>query len=160
MTPPDDFSGAMFGFSLEDDTADTLLDGRMQPEDAPPGLQEVASLVLAARSLPRNGGLASEDAVVAAFVETVRTPIGVTEIAEARGRMFNRMFSAKVAGAAAVLALGGASAAAATGSLPGSVQSAVSRNLSHIGINVPNPQMGTARRAAPARTRVRGAVRH
>jgi hypothetical protein len=142
VTRADDYRDEMFGFSLGDGTADALLEGRMQPDDAPPGFQEVAELVLAARSLSANGGLADENSVVAAFVETLRTPVGVPDIADGDGRMFGRMFSAKVAGVAAVLALGGATAAAATGSLPGSVQAALSRNLSHIGINVPDPHTG------------------
>ena len=138
----------MFGFSVGEGTTDALLEGRVEPDEAPPGLQEVATLVLAARSLHANGGLAGENSVVCAFVETVRAPLATVAPISAGTSLGARRsagrVSAKVAGAAAVLALGGATAAAATGSLPGSVQGALSRNLSHIGIHVPDPQTGTS----------------
>ena len=145
MSSTDDVTDAMLpGLSLGVGTADALFEGRVEPEDAPPGLREVAALVLAARSLDANGGLAGEDSVVAAFVESVRaTPPSIVDATEGGGHMFSRHFSAKVAGVAAVLAFGGATAAAATGSLPGSVQAAVSHNLSHLGISVPDPATGT-----------------
>ena len=129
----------MFGFQVGVSEVDALLEGRMEPDEAPLALQEVATLVLAARSLHANGGLAGENSVVAAFVESVRPPLAAVSPVSPRPRRSAGRFSAKVAGTAAVLALGGAAAAAATGSLPGSVQGALSRNLSHIGINVPNP---------------------
>ncbi len=139
MSPLDDFPDEMSGYFVGEGTTDALLEGRVEPDEAPPGLQEVATLVLAARSLHANGGLAGENSVVAAFVESVRAPLAAVPAVSSRPRRSAGRFSAKVAGAAAILALGGATAAAATGSLPGSVQGALSRNLSHLGINLPNP---------------------
>ncbi len=143
MSPPDDFTGEMLGFPLMVGEADALLEGRVEPDEAPLGFQEVATLVLAARSLHANGGLAGENSVVAAFVKSVHPPLAtVAPIAAGPRRSAGRLSAKVAAGAAAVLAFGGASAAAATGSLPGTVQGALSRNLSHIGIHVPDPQTG------------------
>lgn len=140
MSPSDDYLDEMLGWlPFGNGTADALLEGRVGPDDAPPGLQEAAALVLAARVPFANGDLAGEDSVVSAFVESMRAPLGIAATEKRVRRVISRSFSAKVAGVAAALALGGATAAAATGSLPGSVQSAVSRNLSHLGISVPNP---------------------
>ena len=149
MSPLDDFPDEMSGYFVGEGTTDALLEGRVEPDEAPAGLQEVATLVLAARSLHANGGLAgensvSENSVVAAFIESVRAPQATPAPVSPRPRRSAGRFSAKVAGTAAILALGGAAAAAATGSLPAPLQAAVSRNLSHIGIGVPDPQKGTS----------------
>jgi len=145
MSPADDDMDEMFGLPKTGGIADALLEGRVEPDDAPPGLQEVATFVLAARSSNADGDLAGETSVVAAFIESVRAPVGIFQDTEGGARVFSRSFSAKVAGAAAVLALGGATVAAATGSLPGSIQGVASRNLSHLGINVPDPETDAGR---------------
>jgi hypothetical protein len=139
VSPSDDLIGEMFGWQLEDGNAKALLEGRVEPDDAPPGLQEVAELVLAARSSFANGDLAGESSVVPAFIESVRAPHDIVSKNEGGTRMLSKFTPAKVLGLAAALAVGGATAAAATGSLPGAVQSALSRNLSHLGLTVPNP---------------------
>jgi len=144
MTPSDDFTEEVFGLFWES-TADALLEGRVEPQDAPPALQGVARLVLAARSLPASRDLAVEDSVVAAFVERVSAP----NPEDGRHRTVGPMFSAKVAGVAFALALAGTTAAAATGTLPASIQSAVSRGLSHVGISVPDPGSGASHAHGP-----------
>ena len=51
--------------------------------------------------------------------------------------MFSKVLTTKLAAVAAVLVLGGGTAAAATGSLPGPAQSAASTVLSQVGISLP-----------------------
>jgi hypothetical protein len=52
---------------LDQETADRLLAGRLDPADAPPGYGEVARLLAAASAPPTSDELASEQAVLAAF---------------------------------------------------------------------------------------------
>jgi hypothetical protein len=52
---------------LDQETADRLLTGRLDPADAPPGYGEVARLLAAASAPPTGDELASEQAVLAAF---------------------------------------------------------------------------------------------
>jgi hypothetical protein len=133
MRAADDSMNEMNGVPLGFSDTDALLGGRLEPDDAPPGFQDVAALIGAARS-----GLALEctvddPAVASAFAAASETCDGRVGIR----RTHRRVLSAKVAGVAAVLTLAGTSAAAATGSLPGPVQAAFARNLSHLGVDVP-----------------------
>lgn len=140
MSPTDDFTGEVLGLPFEDNTANSLLEGRVLPDDAPPGFQELAAIVLVARAPSAKGDLVGEDVVVPAFLASIRTTNGVGEGHDPAGRrILGGSLVAKVAVAAVVLTLAGTSAAAATGSLPPSIQSAVSHDLAHLGISVPNP---------------------
>lgn len=127
----------MFGHPLGPGDADALLEGRLEPDDAPPGFQEVAAVVRSARSGPGAEDLIGEDAVVQVLVGAVEEHRGT----HARGWRAPRRPSTllKVASAASALALAAALVAAATGSLPQPVQAALSRDLSHIGVDVPDP---------------------
>ena len=136
----DDDGAEMHRLPFDSTTADAFLAGRVDPDDAPPGFQELATLIRAARPPAASGAEPLEQVVVAAFAAAVRPP-GVSTIRHQRGgrRMLGKLLSMKMAAAAATVALGGTAAAAATGSLPGPAQSAVSGALSHVGISVPSP---------------------
>jgi hypothetical protein len=58
---------------LDQETADRLLAGRLDPADAPPGYGEVARLLAAASAPPAGDELASEQAVLAAFAARSHT---------------------------------------------------------------------------------------
>jgi len=131
------------------DMADSVFGGRLDPDDAPPELREVARLVRAATGPASPSELSAQSAVVAAFGEAVRGSSGVSlgkapHGAETRRKtMIGKLLSAKVIAAAATVAVGGVAAAAATGSLPAPIQAAVSSGLSNIGVSVPNPNSTT-----------------
>ncbi len=118
--------------------------GAVTPEDAPPGFAVVAGAIRAARAEVSRGAHAVDGAVVAELAAAVRRGSGVTSDAESRPGRFNSMLgkllTVKALGIALpAMALTGGVAAAATGSLPGPAQSAVSGALSHVGISVPGP---------------------
>jgi hypothetical protein len=143
MNPADDEATEMLRLPFDSSTAERFLAGGVAPEDAPPGLRDVAMLVQAAKPPASAGGGAVEDQMVAAFAGAVRTPVGTSgNVYEGKKRMLTKLLSAKaaaIAGIAAVAVLGGGAAAAAAGSLPAPVQSAVSSGLTHVGISVPHP---------------------
>ena len=112
------------------------------PRMPPPGYGQVATLLNAARgTMP--APIPGRDAAVFNIAATIRlapgpspAPTGVTR------RRISKVFTLKaLAIAQPAIALTAGSAAAATGSLPGPAQSAVSHGLSHVGISVPS---GTA----------------
>jgi hypothetical protein len=102
---------------LDEDTADRLLTGRLDPSDAPPGYAGVARVLASATAPTAPDELAGEAAAVAEFTAAAQssppTPL------PRRSDVARRPFSIKVAVAviAAVLSIGGV-AAAATGLLP------------------------------------------
>jgi hypothetical protein len=132
----------MFKSPLDEIIADQLVCGSVQPEDAPPGYSEVALLLNAARGVAP-APMPGREAAVSNIVATIRLAPGpsVAPTEESRRRV-SKFFTLKaLAIALPVMALTAGSAAAATGSLPGPAQSAVSHGLSHVGISVPS---GTA----------------
>ncbi|HEV3265987.1 MAG TPA: hypothetical protein VG014_10720 [Acidimicrobiales bacterium] len=141
---------------MDPSTADQLFGGGIVPDDAPPGLRDLAMLIQAAKPLAWTGGGIVEDQVVAAFAATLRTPVDASaDSYEAKKRMLTTWLSIKAAAIAAVAAaavLGGGAAAAAAGSLPGPVQAAVSDALGHVGISVPNPDSRHAPSASSGST--------
>lgn len=116
---------------LDDDTAERLLGGAVQPDDAPPGFEPVAQLL----ALVRSSGIeeAPEPATVGGMVE-VLLPAGPSPAG--RPALLRRLLTVKVAAVAGAMLLS-TGAAAATGSLPGSLQQAVSEAVSHVGLDLP-----------------------
>ncbi len=66
--------------------------------------------------------------------------------------MLGKLLSAKAAAVAATMAVGGGVAAAATGSFPSPVQSAISSAASHVGIPIPDPDASSATSTTEAST--------
>jgi hypothetical protein len=58
--------------------------------------------------------------------------------------MLTKLLPAKVAALAATITIGAATAAAATGNLPNSAQTATSGAMSHVGISIPKPNSHTS----------------
>src|SRR5690348_15834425 len=71
---------------LDDWTADRLLDGRVQPLDAPPGFSPVAELILAAKSPASSGELARQTETVAASLAALQAVPILLSPAGGRGR--------------------------------------------------------------------------
>jgi hypothetical protein len=143
---PDDmrrpFAARRDVLTLDEGTATRLLAGQLHPSDAPPGYGEVASLVAAAAAPPRLHELASEEAARRLF-----------RAAASRPRTGRRWRVAPLVAAltvTAVVLVGGAAAATATGSLPGPAQGVAHDALGAVGVSVPSVR-GTARRTSLVR---------
>ncbi|HZT66446.1 MAG TPA: hypothetical protein VFA11_11710 [Acidimicrobiales bacterium] len=142
MSPKRDSDDEMSRFPFDDDTADRLLSGELAPGDAPPGYARLAEVVRAAQGPASRSELAMEASVVAAVGEAVRSIPGIRPSPNRRKSMLGKLASAKIAAIAATTVLGGAVAAAATGSLPAPAQHAASVALSQVGINVSDGSHG------------------
>lgn len=150
MTSFNDFGLEMTGFRFDEATVDAFWSGGFAPQDAPPAFREIASLIQAARSPATSAELVGQPGVVAAMAAAVGTRAGLLHGLHWAGpRVLAKLASLKAAVTASVVTVG-LGAAAATGSLPAPIQSAVSDGLSHFGISVPNPDRHPARRSTPA----------
>ena len=139
MTSWDDLTDDMGRISFDDATVDRLLAGSLAPDDAPPALRQVASLVGALGQPGTAEELRSLDRVVPALAAAARTSVA-DPTTRRKSMLIGRLTVVRVLAIAAPLAFVGAgAAAAATGSLPDAAQSAVSTALSHVDISVPNP---------------------
>jgi hypothetical protein len=103
--------------ALDEETADRLLAGRLDPADAPPGYAEVAVVLSAAAGPPTPVELAGEAAATATFVATVRPTARSRRRAGGRRTAFGSRLVALAAAALCVMLVGGV-AAATTGALP------------------------------------------
>jgi len=127
---------------LDDDSAARMLQGLVHADDAPPGYGAVAGL-LAAAARPVAVDEDAGAATVSAMVEAIREGAPVPQTSR-RKSMLTKLLAGKALAALGVVALTASGAAAATGSLPTPVQSAVSGAASHVGVNLPNPNHGNS----------------
>lgn len=123
--------------TLDDGTVDRVLDG-LDHADVPPAYVDSARCLAGATGPSHPDELASETAVVAAFVAGIAHPLAPQS--PRRSSRMSRLARPRLAIAAGAggLALGGGLAAAATGSLPGAAQSIASEVLNRVGIQVPS----------------------
>jgi hypothetical protein len=100
---------------LDDDSADRLLAGRMDPADAPPGYAEAAAVMAAATAPARLDELGGAESALDAFRAALAGPPSPPR----RPHMLVKLLTVKAAAAVftGALLIGGV-AAAATGSLP------------------------------------------
>jgi hypothetical protein len=141
VTGRNDFLHEMRGAGIDEGTLDRLLQGRILPDDAPPGYSEIASILVAAASPPAQEELRMQ----ASHVVAARDAIG-------RRR---RRFRAGPLGLATGLVLIGAllllPGLAAAHVLPDSAQHGVTTVLQKIGITIPaNTSHPTGPTAAPS----------
>jgi len=141
MTASGDWEEDMERFALDPDTADRLLSGSLDPEDAPHRYGEVASLLRIAAG-PTSGALDGEAAAVPAVVEAIRSsPSPAPQAGSPRARRGIRL-KAATGGVVAVLVLTGSLAAA--DALPAPAQRVASDALSVVGVDVPSPSSNPA----------------
>ena len=102
--------------AADHDPLERLLDGRVDPAEAPAGYRELARLLTAATAPPEPEELAGEQPALAQFRAVMHPPTLVPR----RATMPSKLLTIKAAAAAlvAILSIGGV-AAAATGLLPG-----------------------------------------
>jgi hypothetical protein len=138
MTPWDDSQDEMRGPFLDRDTADRLLAGAVEPDDAPPGYAQVARLIRAAVTPPTPTELIGEEQAVAAAARVVsRTAPHSPVPATRRSTVRSRFFRVRIAGLVVAGTVLGTTGLAAAGVLPDAAQNAASSVLSSIGISVP-----------------------
>lgn len=139
MTPWDDLEDEMRRLPLDDGTADRLLSGLVEADDAPPGYAAVARLLRAAGAPATADELAREPEAVTAAAAAVRVQRGTSVVPQTRRhKMRSRFFRVKVVGLAAAGMLVGSAGLAAAGALPDSAQNVASDVLAKIGISVPS----------------------
>lgn len=142
MRSPDDSRYVRHPTTLDRLTADRLLTGRVDSDDAPPGYAEVAALVRDLASPAGPSELAGQAKAVAAAVSVLelrpqpRGSRGPAAISRPGRRP--RHFRAKVASLVVVGTLVGGTGLAAAGVLPDTVQDAASHALAKVGISVPS----------------------
>ncbi|MDQ3945065.1 MAG: hypothetical protein M3357_07955 [Actinomycetota bacterium] len=131
---------------LDDWTADRLLAGMVDPDDAPPGYAGLARALGQARGPVEAGELSGRELIVAAVTAAVAdvSPPTTVSTSPRRKSMFTRLFGTKLAAATLTTALLATGAAAATGSLPGPVRDAVSGVADVVGVTLPDAASDTA----------------
>ena len=122
---------------LDRDTADRLLTGHVEPDDAPPGYAHVAELLRSASSCPPIDA-EREHATVVAMVEELRSHLE-DEPPSRQRRPVTRFARAKVVVLAVGAMLVGTTSLAFAGALPGPAQGVAQTMLATIGITVPGP---------------------
>jgi len=133
----DDLYPDMKRHPIDEITAERLLAGNVEPDDAPPGYAEVATLVKTAKAPATPEELVRRDADVSMMTAALALPATASTTSEGT-RMISKRFGTKaLALAIPALALTATGAAAATGSLPAPAQSAIHGAFAHVGLSVP-----------------------
>jgi len=111
--------GGMEALSLDADTADRILAGRVAPDDAPPGYAEAATMLQAASGPATREELIGEAETVAVMAAAVRDQVPEPVPSPRRSHMSTRYLGLKMAAAIGLGMLGVGTALAASGVLPG-----------------------------------------
>jgi len=142
--------------TLDDETADRLVAGRLDPADAPPGYAAVAKIVTAAAAPATTEELAGEPAAIARFAAAARSGFPTRASITRRAGVPRRPLTVKAAVAvlAAVLSIGGVAAAA--GVFPAPAQPAADHGPDSPGSGIGTPGRSDAAAAGKAGNRERG----
>jgi hypothetical protein len=133
--------------ALDDDTAERMLAGDLDPAGAPPGYAEVAVVLAAATAEPHPDELAGAAAAVAELAAVTRSGAAAARPAGRPGR--RRRTGLAVAVVVGALSMGGV-AAAATGHLPEPIREAARDVLIRAGVATADPPAVQGRDAAEA----------
>ena len=131
--------------ALDEGSAERLLTGSLDPDDAPPGYAGVTELLRAAGGPAQPHELSGEAELVSALAAAMRQPSRARPVG--RFPVFEKSLSVKVAVAAGTAVLGLTGALASAGALPGPAQSFTASVLHHVGVSVPpagDPASGSA----------------
>jgi len=126
---------------LDPATAERLADGRLDPDDAPPGYRRVAGLLQTAGTAPSPDPAIVPDAPVAAMAAAIRSEVVANSPRTSRRpRMLSKLTLGKaIVAAVAATTLSAGAAGAATGHLPAAVQDKMANAFEHVGVNLPHP---------------------
>ncbi len=146
MTTWRDLDGVRQPLPLDDWTADRLLAGMVDPDDAPPGYAGLVRALAQTRGPVEPGELAGRELLVAAVTAAVAdaSPPTIISTPSRRRPMLYRLLGTKVAAATLTTVLLATGAAAAAGSLPGPAQDAVSDVADAVGVTLPDSASDTA----------------
>jgi hypothetical protein len=147
MTDRRDIRGEMRSLLLDRDTADRLLTGHVEPDDAPPGYAHVAELLRSASLCPPIDA-ERERATVIAMVGEVRSHLQ-GEPSRHERRPITRFVRAKVVALAVGAMLVGSTGLAFAGALPGAAQGVAQTMLAKIGVTVPGPNPHATTHSSP-----------
>ena len=125
---------------VSDDAADRLLAGDATASDTE-GMADLASLLKAARGPAGSDELAGEWATVTAFTTAVKAVTQSTPTQGSKPVKVRRMTGKAAAIVAAATCMSVGSGAAETGTLPDAVQRTVPSAISHVGIDLPKPDV-------------------
>lgn len=123
---------------LDEQTIEGLLSGELSSELLSPGVASLAELVTTLKSPATASELSGESHMVSSFKSALGLGVDGIQLLGRKRSMISHFLGAKAALAAAAVFLSGGVAAAATGSLPVSFQSALSSGLSQVGVSIPN----------------------
>jgi hypothetical protein len=145
MTFWSDMDSEMQLLPLDTDTADRLLAGSVDAEDAPPGYGRVVRLLEAASSEASSEELAREPEAVAAMAAALRSPVHRNVASSRRSFMPFALSRPRLTAAVVAAAFAASVGMASAGSLPGAAQDVASEMLAKVGITVPgaNDSAGT-----------------
>jgi hypothetical protein len=121
---------------LDDETADRMLAGRVDPADAPPGFEAVGKLLEAARAGARGPALAALAARRSVDLSLAEKP---THVTHRRRSMLLTTPKLRLSALAAAAALSGMTGAAYAAGLPAAASSTASAVLQRLGITSPAP---------------------
>lgn len=126
--------------SMDRQTTERLLAGKLDPDDAPPGYSGVARMVRTLAAPAGRSELEGESAAVVAATavlqrRAIRPDASGTPVPR---KAHSRFFRTKVASLVVVGTLIGTTGLAAAGVLPAPIQDAASTALSKVGISVPS----------------------
>ena len=121
---------------LDDETADRMLAGRVDPADAPPGFEAVGKLLEAARAGARGPALAALPARRSVDLSLAEKP---THVTHRRRSMLLTTPKLRLSALAAAAALSGMTGAAYAAGLPAAASSTASAVLQRLGITNPAP---------------------
>jgi hypothetical protein len=122
---------------LDHDSSDRVLSGTVRPDDAPPGYAEVTRLLGQASAVDGATVAWRERDAVDAMSAAVSARLGSRPTKPRGTPVISKLLSFKTAVVASAVVLSAGTAAAATGSLPGSAQATASHVLHDVGISVP-----------------------
>jgi hypothetical protein len=125
--------------SLSPSDVDRLLDGRVAPEDAPPGYERVASLVGEFAADSGDYDLDRERVMVARMVQAVRSRSFEVDATRAKqAKPVKRFLKVKIAAVATGALLAGTTSLALAGALPEAAQNGVAKVFEKAGLTIPN----------------------
>jgi hypothetical protein len=136
--PPDDLYPEMRRFPIDEESAQRLLSGNVEPDDAPPGYAYVAALVRVAQASAAADETLRRDTDISALTAALGVPATASTTPEGTRMISKRFVTKALAIAIPALALTATGAAAATGSLPTPAQSALHGAFVHVGVSVPS----------------------
>jgi hypothetical protein len=122
---------------LDPTTAERLVDGQVEPDDAPPGYGPVVRLLREAARPPQAVDIEGEERALAMFAAEREEPTSDL-LTGTKPHPLTRSRKAAAALVAGALVLTGGVAAAATGHLPDPAQSVAHTSFDHIGISIPD----------------------